>query len=83
MTGDSDIGYTFLLDEEGRIYEGRGWTAMGAHAHRNNDWSYGIAIIGNFMERLPHQAALQSLDYVLQCGVHLVSSEFMNKLIIH
>ena len=29
--GWSDIGYNFIVGEDGNVYEGRGWTTMGAH----------------------------------------------------
>ena len=34
--GWSDIGYSFLVGEDGNIYEGRGWSKVGAHRYVNN-----------------------------------------------
>ncbi|MFC7711247.1 peptidoglycan recognition protein family protein, partial [Micromonospora lupini] len=45
--GWSDIGYNFLVDTAGRIYEGRGWEVMGAHASGHNDTHIGACFIGN------------------------------------
>ena len=28
----SDIGYNFIVGEDGNVYEGRGWGIRGAHA---------------------------------------------------
>lgn len=42
----SDIGYNFLVDDEGRIYEGRGWDVVGAHAAGYNTESIGVCFIG-------------------------------------
>jgi N-acetylmuramoyl-L-alanine amidase len=43
-----DIGYNFVVGEDGNIYEGRGWNVMGAHAPAYNAQSIGICIIGDF-----------------------------------
>lgn len=44
--GWADIGYNFLVDDEGRIYEGRGWTTLGAHASGHNEETIGVCWIG-------------------------------------
>ncbi|MFA6072062.1 MAG: N-acetylmuramoyl-L-alanine amidase, partial [Janthinobacterium sp.] len=43
-----DIGYNYLIDNQGNIYEGRngGDAVTGAHAAMNNRGSIGIAILG-------------------------------------
>lgn len=43
-----DIGYNYLIDNQGNIYEGRagGDAVVGAHAFMNNQGSIGIAILG-------------------------------------
>jgi N-acetylmuramoyl-L-alanine amidase len=43
-----DIGYNFLVGEDGNIYEGRGWNNVGAHATNWNSKSIGICVIGDF-----------------------------------
>ena len=53
-----DIAYSFLVGEDGRIYEGRGWNKVGAHSYRYNSRSYGISFIGNYNFTLPNNAAL-------------------------
>ena len=40
-SGWSDIGYNFLVGEDGNIYEGRGWGKVGAHARGHNSDSIG------------------------------------------
>ena len=37
----SDIGYNFLVGEDGRVYEGRGWDNEGAQAKGFNAQSVG------------------------------------------
>jgi len=50
--GWGDIGYNFLIDRQGRIYEGRygGNAVVGGHALTWNYGSVGIAAIGNYEE---------------------------------
>jgi len=51
VNGVSAIGYNFLIGEDGRAYEGRGWTCVGAHAPGCNTRSIGIAFIGDFSSK--------------------------------
>lgn len=44
--GWADIGYNWLVDEHGTIYEGRGWDVLGAHAAGHNTESIGVCFIG-------------------------------------
>lgn len=44
--GWSDVGYNFLVDHKGRIYEGRGWLTVGAHAKDHNTSGIGVCVIG-------------------------------------
>lgn len=41
-----DIGYNFLVDTAGRIFEGRGWANEGAHATGYNTTHIGVCFIG-------------------------------------
>ncbi len=67
--GWNDIGYNFLIDRYGQVYEGRygGMTrnVIGAHALGFNSGSVGIALIGNFMTAKPTPAAVQSLEHLI------------------
>jgi len=44
--GWDDIGYNFLVDHLGRVYEGRGWLVIGAHATGHNTSGIGVCVIG-------------------------------------
>ncbi|MFA6550267.1 MAG: N-acetylmuramoyl-L-alanine amidase [Candidatus Gracilibacteria bacterium] len=48
--GWGDIGYNYIIDREGNIYEGRagGEGVIGAHAGTANTGSIGIAILGSY-----------------------------------
>jgi hypothetical protein len=59
----SDIGYNFLVDKHGRVYEGRGWTTVGAHAAGANTANIGICVIGDYDDRLPPEATLDALAW--------------------
>ncbi|MFJ1588935.1 N-acetylmuramoyl-L-alanine amidase [Kitasatospora albolonga] len=62
--GWPDIGYNFLVDRAGRIYEGRGWTAVGAHATGYNTSHIGVCFIGSDGDATPHaKAAIRALYY--------------------
>ena len=67
--GWDDIGYNFLVDRFGRVYEGRygGMTrnVIGAHALGFNTGSVGIALIGNFTTAKPTTAAIRSLERLI------------------
>ena len=67
--GWDDIGYNFLVDRYGQVFEGRaaGSTepSMGAHAHGYNSVSTGVAMIGSYSASPPPAAALRSLERVL------------------
>lgn len=58
--GYSDIGYNFLIDRYGRIYEGRfggmDKPVIGAHTLGFNTRSTGVAFIGNFTDVVPPSA---------------------------
>lgn len=64
-----DIGYNFLIDQFGQIYEGRrgGVTkaVIGAHARGFNTGSVGISLIGDFDSAEPSPAALLALRKLL------------------
>jgi hypothetical protein len=42
----SDIGYNFLVGQDGTVYEGRGWLVIGAQAHGHNTSGIGVCFIG-------------------------------------
>jgi hypothetical protein len=61
--GWGDIGYNYLIDQYGNIYEGKlgGDEAKGYHAGSANANSIGISLIGDFTNVLPTQAAQDAL----------------------
>jgi len=73
-----DIGYNFVVGEDGNVYEGRGWGKLGSHAPGYNSKSIGICIIGTFTSRKPNDAALQAVKDLISCGVsqNKISSDY-------
>ncbi|XP_060258024.1 peptidoglycan recognition protein 4 isoform X1 [Ovis aries] len=71
-----DIGYNFLVGQDGIIYEGVGWSVQGSHTPSYNDIALGLAFMGTFSGSPPNAAALEAAQNLIQCSVikgHLVS----------
>ena len=72
----SDIGYNFLIDRFGNIYEGRRGGVdrgvVGAHAAGWNTGSFGIALMGNHNTMVPSDRSLGSLTDLVtwKFGIH-------------
>lgn len=66
--GWSDIGYNFLVDRFGTIWQGRAGGSQlavrGAHTLGFNSTSTGIAVIGNFEEAKPDPEVLRSIVHL-------------------
>ncbi|MFZ5391783.1 MAG: N-acetylmuramoyl-L-alanine amidase [Patescibacteria group bacterium] len=65
--GWGDIGYNYVIDQQGNIFEGRrgGLGVVAAHAFGFNTNSVGISLIGNYMEKQPSSASLRSLEKLI------------------
>jgi len=57
-----DIGYHYIIDPEGRIWQGRPISIEGAHVAKTNPHNLGVMLMGNFDEHRPSQQALATLD---------------------
>lgn len=66
--GWPDIGYTHGYDENGVIYEGRGWFTTGAHTYGFNEVSLGYCYIGNSDRVPPPPKALRALWCLIRNG---------------
>ncbi|XP_012514073.1 PREDICTED: peptidoglycan recognition protein 3 isoform X2 [Propithecus coquereli] len=67
--GFCDIGYHFLVGQDGGVYEGVGWHFQGSHTYGYNDIALGIAFMGYFVEKPPNAAALEAAQDLIQCAV--------------
>ena len=68
--GWSDIGYNWLIDPKGVIYQGRAWVdtndnTQGAHFCGYNGRTMGVCMLGDFNSITPTDAALRSLVRLL------------------
>ncbi|MGC9501209.1 peptidoglycan recognition protein family protein [Streptomyces sp. WG7] len=67
--GWRDLGYNFLVDKCGKIFEGRqggiDQPVMGAHTYGWNSQSTSVAFIGNYTQRTAPDAALVSASRVI------------------
>jgi len=82
----SDIGYNWLVDPDGNIYQGRGWIdgndeVQGAHFCGTNSNTMAACLLGNFEEAEPASEALASLEDLLawksdQKGIDPLGQEF-------
>lgn len=66
--GWGDIGYNYIIDQQGNIYEGRygGDGVVGAHAGPANVGSIGIAVLGNYEENEVPEPVISSLTALIK-----------------
>jgi hypothetical protein len=83
--GWNDIGYNFLVDRYGTVYEGRGGgidrNVVGAHAEGFNTGSVGVALIGNFQAATPPKAMQQSLVKLLAWRLDVAHVDPLSKVV--
>ena len=60
--GWADIGYHYIIDPAGRIWEGRPISLQGAHVKYNNPHNVGVMVLGNYEKQSPTNASLHALD---------------------
>ncbi|MBC8216141.1 MAG: N-acetylmuramoyl-L-alanine amidase [Candidatus Marinimicrobia bacterium] len=68
VRGWSDIGYHFVVDKAGYIYQGRPETVIGAHVMDNNTGNIGVCVLGCYHPPEPY------------CGDHL-TEDTINSLV--
>ncbi len=77
--GWSDIGYNFLVDKYGRIFEGRyggvDRPVIGAHTGGFNTNTFGVSLLGTYTSVSPTSAELAALERVFawKLGLHYVN----------
>ncbi len=63
--GWADIGYNWLIDPNGVLYEGRGNNVLGAHFCGTNGGTVGVCVIGTYTALMPTTAAQTQLRNLL------------------
>ncbi|MFZ9886460.1 MAG: N-acetylmuramoyl-L-alanine amidase [Myxococcota bacterium] len=66
VRGWCDIGYHFLVGQDGLVYEGRPENRLGAHAAGANANNVGISFVGDFEGRSPADAQLNAAARILR-----------------
>jgi len=78
--GWSDVGYNFLVDRFGRIWEGRAGgvdrPVVGAHTLGYNEYAFAMSAIGNFETAAPSDAMLRAYGqlFAWKLSLHGVSA---------
>ena len=82
--GWNDIGYNFLVDKYGQVFEGRGGgitrNVVGAHAEGFNTGSTGVAVIGNYESQAISPAARAALVKLLAWRLDVAHVNPLGKL---
>lgn len=61
----ADIGYHYIIDPAGRVWEGRSVQFQGAHVQDQNEHNLGVMVMGNYDRQSPTSASLATLDAFL------------------
>jgi hypothetical protein len=84
--GWNDIGYNFLVDRYGRVFEGRygGVTrpVLGAHAGGFNTHTTGVALLGTFTGTRPPSTMLAALERLLAWKLDLTHVDPMGTTVL-
>jgi len=69
-----DIGYHFLIDGSGRLWQGRPETVVGAHVRNKNEGNVGISLMGSFHPPKNMQPTPEQLRQVVLLARWLVAA---------
>lgn len=64
--GWADIGYHYIVDRAGRVWEGRPASYQGAHVGGNNENNLGVMLLGNFEEQSPSDVQVATMRDLVQ-----------------
>ena len=83
--GWNDIGYNFLVDRFGTVYEGRGGgidkNVIGAHSEGFNTGTFGVALIGNYSHATPPKAQQDALVNLLAWRLDVAHVDPLSKVV--
>jgi hypothetical protein len=84
--GWNDIGYNFLVDRYGTVYEGRGGgierPVIGAHAEGFNTGSVGVSMIGNFKAATPPAAQQSAVANLIAWRLDVAHVDPLSKVVV-
>ncbi|MDP2345205.1 MAG: N-acetylmuramoyl-L-alanine amidase [Deltaproteobacteria bacterium] len=64
--GWCDVGYHFLIGQDGKVYQGRVENITGAHAANANTNNVGISFIGDFTSKIPPDNMLNAAAKIMK-----------------
>ncbi|MEK7672295.1 MAG: N-acetylmuramoyl-L-alanine amidase [Patescibacteria group bacterium] len=77
--GWGDIGYNYVVDQQGTVYEGRfgGEGVIGAHSGPGNNGSIGIAMLGNYQDNpIPEETIVKLSQFIYKkAKIHGIAAE--------
>jgi flagellar hook assembly protein FlgD len=83
--GWNDIGYNFLIDRFGTVYEGRGGgidqNVVGAHSQGFNTGTVGVSMLGNFSAVTPTPAQQDALVKLLAWRLDVAHVDPLSKVV--
>ncbi len=62
----ADIGYHYIIDRSGRVWQGRDLRYQGAHVSGHNEQNVGVMVLGNFERQRPSPQQLRSLEWAVR-----------------
>jgi hypothetical protein len=84
--GWNDIGYNFLVDKYGQVFEGRyggvDQPVIGAHAEGFNTGSVGVAMLGTYTSVAPPKVATTALANLLAWRLDIAHVDATSKLMV-
>jgi hypothetical protein len=83
--GWGDIGYQFVIDQDGNVYEGRagGDYVVGGHAYCSNINTVGVALMGNFERTQPSKGQIAALTRLLKGLSQKYSLDLTSENVFH
>ncbi|MDD5623825.1 MAG: peptidoglycan recognition family protein, partial [Candidatus Peribacteraceae bacterium] len=83
--GWGDIGYHYLISEDGQIFEGKagGDYVIGGHAYCANIGTVGVALLGNFEQEEPTQEQIRGLQWLLRDLSHRYRIDLSHSVTFH
>jgi len=60
-----DIGYHFVIDYTGTVWEGRSLAYEGAHVACQNERNIGVMVLGNFEDQAPSVSQVATVDLLI------------------
>jgi flagellar hook assembly protein FlgD len=82
--GWNDIGYNFLVDKYGQVFEGRGGgmsrNVVGAHAQGFNTGSTGVSVLGTYSSVRISRAARSALGHLLAWRLDVAHVDPLSRL---